>query len=88
MSHLTSWPLADLYKLATSLEDMAFTKAAGSQVRWLPCPENPFWDGHSLKSPAALQKEYLTILSKLRCFCTNELPGPHNEAYEYIYLYI
>lgn len=38
MSHLTSRPFADLIKLATSLEEMAFTKAAGSQVGSLHSP--------------------------------------------------
>lgn len=32
MSHLTSRPFADLIKLATGLEELAFNKAAGSQV--------------------------------------------------------
>lgn len=41
MSHLTSRPFVDLVKLATSLEDMAFKKAAGSQVGKLPSHSGP-----------------------------------------------
>ena len=38
MSHLTSRPFADLIKLATGLEELAFNKAAGSQVGSLQIP--------------------------------------------------
>ena len=66
MSHLTARPLAELHKLATSLEEVAFSKAQGNQVSLVVELSTSMCSqvASCLTRFVPVQEQYVNILSK------------------------
>lgn len=66
MSHLTARPLAELHKLATSLEEVAFSKAQGNQVSLVVELSTSMCSqvASCLTRFVRVQEQYVNILSK------------------------